>query len=104
MSSQLLNTVASDRRQRARHRKLSPSARGHQHLAYPALLQATAAHTRFSDGVAAEFAEAAVAALIEGRATKPARERWQKAAWRREAAAGTSLRSRPQVRDRYLVR
>ncbi|MFF3359837.1 hypothetical protein ACFYWN_46495 [Streptomyces sp. NPDC002917] len=49
-----------------RHRKLALTARGRQHLADPALLQATAAHAWFGDRVVAELAEAAAAALLGG--------------------------------------
>ncbi|MFJ5154023.1 hypothetical protein ACIQCF_21010 [Streptomyces sp. NPDC088353] len=47
-----------------RHRKLALTARGRQHLADPALLQATVARAWFGDGVRAELAEAAAAALL----------------------------------------
>ncbi|MFE7245669.1 hypothetical protein [Streptomyces sp. NPDC057580] len=52
-----------------RHRKLALTARGRQHLADPALLQATAAHAWFGNGVRAELAEAAAAALLDGELT-----------------------------------
>ncbi|WP_164836184.1 hypothetical protein [Actinacidiphila soli] len=52
-----------------RHRKLSLTARGRQHLADPALLQAIAARAWFGDGVRAELAEAAAAALLDGELT-----------------------------------
>ncbi len=50
-------------------RKLSLTARGRRHLGDPALLQATAAQAWFGDGVRAEFAEAAAAALHGGEHT-----------------------------------
>ncbi|MGW1005046.1 hypothetical protein [Streptomyces sp. NPDC002520] len=52
-----------------RHRKLALTTRGRQHLADPALLQATAARAWFGDGVRAELAEAAAAALLGGKLT-----------------------------------
>ncbi|WP_112467940.1 hypothetical protein [Streptomyces triticisoli] len=57
------------RRLAKRHRKLALTARGRQHLADPALLQATAAHVWFGDGVRADLAEAAAAALLDGELT-----------------------------------
>ncbi|MCW7945010.1 hypothetical protein AAW14_24115 [Streptomyces hygroscopicus] len=52
-----------------RHRKLARTTRGRQHLADPALLQAAAARAWFGDGVRAELAEAAAAALLGGKLT-----------------------------------
>ncbi|MFG2995930.1 hypothetical protein [Streptomyces sp. NPDC048340] len=52
-----------------RHRKLTLTARGRQHLADPALLQTTAAQAWFGDGVTADLAEAAAAALLGGERT-----------------------------------
>lgn len=52
-----------------RHRKLALTARGRLHLADPALLQAVAARSWFGDGVRAELAEAAAAALLDGELT-----------------------------------
>ncbi|MER6566801.1 hypothetical protein ABT288_11515 [Streptomyces sp. NPDC001093] len=52
-----------------RHRKLALTTRGRQRLADPALLQATAARAWFGDGVRAELAEAAAAALLGGKLT-----------------------------------
>ncbi|WP_405644364.1 hypothetical protein [Streptomyces sp. NBC_00019] len=52
-----------------RHRQLSLTTRGRRYLADPALLQATAAQAWFGDGVRAEFAEAAAAALLGGEHT-----------------------------------
>ncbi|MGI5135540.1 hypothetical protein [Streptomyces sp. CA-106110] len=52
-----------------RHRKLALTARGRQHLVDPDLLQATAARAWFGDGVRAELAEAAAAALLDGEVT-----------------------------------
>jgi hypothetical protein len=49
-----------------RHRKLALTARGRQHLADPALLEDTAAGAWFGDGVRADLAEAAAAALLDG--------------------------------------
>ncbi|GGJ59048.1 hypothetical protein [Streptomyces brasiliensis] len=52
-----------------RQRKLALTARGRQHLADPALLQATAARAWFGGGVRAELAEAASAALLNDELT-----------------------------------
>lgn len=48
-----------------RHRKLTVTARGRQHLADPVLLQTTAARAWFGDGITADLAEAATAALLD---------------------------------------
>lgn len=52
-----------------RHRKLALTSRGREHLADPQLLQTTAARAWFSDGVTADLAEAAAAALLGGERT-----------------------------------